>query len=132
MMFEQNSLASPPPANPPEGRRRGDLVTRGARLKTRRTRPRASSSDTAHQRLIMTRRRRTPPFRNPNLLDPQVIVNGYELRRIDGLWCARTRGGTWRSAAWLGVVTVDSLLDHLYEQETPPCSSPSPSSPASV
>lgn len=43
-----------------------------------------------------------------------ITLDGRELRRYDGVWCAQTRAGAWRSARWLGTVTLAQALDALW------------------
>ena len=68
----------------------------------------------------MTAKRR-PKRRPPALTDPTVAIDGQQLYRIDGIWCASTQAHTWESAAWLRTVTTHQLLDHIHqlEQGTP-------------
>lgn len=58
------------------------------------------------------------PARNPELFDPSLTLDGRQLFKIDGTWCAETRAGTWRPAQWLGSVSVGQLLDHLHRLQT--------------
>lgn len=59
-----------------------------------------------------------PPNHPPERVDmftPQVKATGRTFAKIDGVWCAETRAGTWRPAAWLCRGLVDDLLDHIHE-----------------
>lgn len=49
--------------------------------------------------------------------DAALQIQGLELRRYDNRWCAQTLiPGVWRSAAWLGAVTLDDALDALHDR----------------
>lgn len=52
--------------------------------------------------------------------DAEIVLVGRAFRRYAGIWCAETaEPGIWRSARWLGLVDVDTLIDHIHAQQHP-------------
>lgn len=60
-------------------------------------------------------------YDGPDYTHTAAAPGGRPLRCYDGVWCARTAGGWWRSARWLGVLTEtqEAFLDPIEHHPVP-------------